>query len=135
MIIMVFFFNFIATPISTPGCEYAFGIYPDSPECSTTYLKCAHGEPSQHHCDDGLAYDERIHGCNWPDQLLHICNPEGEFFFFAWIIWLNLHSLTYFFNEFWFGCSCCWFQMSSKSRFRFAISTFLAISTISNSRR
>lgn len=67
-----------ATPISTPGCEYAFGIYPDSPECSTTYLKCAHGEPSQHHCDDGLAYDERIHGCNWPDQLLDICNPEGD---------------------------------------------------------
>lgn len=69
----------IATPISSPGCEYAFGIYPDSGECSTTYLKCAFGEPSQHHCDDGLAYDERIHGCNWPDQLLHICNPEGNF--------------------------------------------------------
>lgn len=69
----------IATPISSPGCEYAFGIYPDSSECSTTYLKCAFGEPSQHHCDEGLAYDERIHGCNWPDQLLHICNPEGNF--------------------------------------------------------
>lgn len=73
-----FFFNQIATPNSSPGCEYAFGIYPDSPECSTTYLKCAYGEPAQHHCDDGLAYDERIHGCNWPDQLLHICNPEGK---------------------------------------------------------
>lgn len=71
--------SFTATPISSPGCEYAFGIYPDSAECSTTYLKCAYGEPSQHHCDDGLAYDERIHGCNWPDQLLDICNPEGKF--------------------------------------------------------
>lgn len=86
------FFKFIATPISTPGCEYAFGIYPDSPECSTTYLKCAHGEPGQHHCDDGLAYDERIHGCNWPDQLLHICNPEGEFFYLrCFNDWLDFH--------------------------------------------
>jgi len=69
--------KFDPTPISSPGCEYAFGIYPDSAECSTTYLKCAFGEPSQHHCDDGLAYDERIHGCNWPDQLLPHCNPEA----------------------------------------------------------
>lgn len=67
-----------ATPISSPGCEYAFGIYPDSAECSTSYLKCAYGEPHQQQCDAGLAYDERIHGCNWPDQLLHICNPEGN---------------------------------------------------------
>lgn len=67
----------LATPLSTPGCEYQFGIYPDSGECSTSYLKCAEGIPHQQSCDAGLAYDERIHGCNWPDQLLHICNPEG----------------------------------------------------------
>lgn len=103
------FFKYVATPISTPGCEYAFGIYPDSPECSTSYLKCAHGEPSQHHCDDGLAYDERIHGCNWPDQLLHICNPEGEFL----SSFLALQILIYCHIEigsisFRLRFSCCW---------------------------
>lgn len=68
----------LATAITTPGCEYQFGIYPISKECSTTYIKCAFGEPIQQECDAGLAYDERIHGCNWPDQLLEICNPEGN---------------------------------------------------------
>ncbi|XP_055913128.1 protein obstructor-E [Eupeodes corollae] len=65
------------TPISTPGCEYQFGIYPISPECSTSYIKCEYGEPHQLECDAGLAYDDRIHGCNWPDQLLEKCNPEA----------------------------------------------------------
>ncbi|XP_030378497.1 protein obstructor-E [Scaptodrosophila lebanonensis] len=65
------------TPISTPGCEYQFGLYAVSKDCSTTYIKCAHGEPHEQDCDAGLAYDERIHGCNWPDQLLEHCNPEA----------------------------------------------------------
>lgn len=64
-------------PYSTPGCEYAFGVYPDSDQCSTSYLKCAFGEPHPQPCDAGLVYDQRIHGCNWPDQLLEICNPEA----------------------------------------------------------
>lgn len=55
-IVVVFFLLlwYLATPLSSPGCEYAFGIYPDSDDCSTSYLKCAFGEPSQHHCDAGL---------------------------------------------------------------------------------
>ncbi|XP_044761396.1 protein obstructor-E isoform X1 [Coccinella septempunctata] len=65
------------TPISTPGCEYQFGIYPESHECSTHYIKCAHGEPQANQCEPGLVYDERIHGCNWPDLLLETCNPEA----------------------------------------------------------
>ncbi|XP_039962151.1 protein obstructor-E [Bactrocera neohumeralis] len=65
------------TPITTPGCDYQFGIYPVSKECTTTYIKCAFGEPIEQECDAGLAYDDRIHGCNWPDQLLDICNPEA----------------------------------------------------------
>ncbi|XP_067626455.1 protein obstructor-E [Eurosta solidaginis] len=69
--------QFDPTPISSPGCEYQFGIYPVAKECSTTYIKCAYGEPIEQECDAGLAYDERTHGCNWPDQLLHICNPEA----------------------------------------------------------
>ncbi|XP_055389952.1 protein obstructor-E isoform X2 [Condylostylus longicornis] len=65
------------TPISSPGCEYQFGIYPISGECSTSYTKCAFGEPHQQECDAGLVYDDRIHGCNWPDLLLETCNPEA----------------------------------------------------------
>lgn len=70
-------FIILATPISSPGCEYQFGIYPDSNECSTSYNKCAYGEPIPNVCDAGLVYDERIHGCNWPDLLLEKCNPEA----------------------------------------------------------
>lgn len=69
--------HILATPISSPGCEYAFGVYAESHECSTSYIKCAYGEPHQQNCEPGLAYDDRLHGCNWPDQLLEICNPEG----------------------------------------------------------
>lgn len=39
-------------------------------------MKCAFGEPFQIDCEPGLAYDDRIHGCNWPD-LLENCNPEA----------------------------------------------------------
>lgn len=65
------------TPISTPGCEYLFGVYPDSNTCSTTYNKCAYGEPHPEHCEPGLVYDHHIHGCQWPDQMLENCNPEA----------------------------------------------------------
>lgn len=65
------------TPLSSPGCEYQFGIYPESDSCSTTYIKCAYGEPHQAHCDAGLAYDDKSHTCVWPDQLIPYCNPEA----------------------------------------------------------
>lgn len=68
----------LVTPISTPGCEYQFGIYPDAAECSTHYIKCSYGEPLPEHCEPGLVYDERSHGCNWPDLLVEKCNPEGK---------------------------------------------------------
>ncbi|PZC74956.1 protein obstructor-E [Helicoverpa armigera] len=64
-------------PLSSPGCEFQFGIYPDSDECSTSYIKCAYGIPEQEPCTPGLVYDERIHGCNWPDLLQPFCNPEA----------------------------------------------------------
>lgn len=70
-------FIFIATPISSGVCEYQFGIYEDSPDCSTSYIKCEYGVPHQLPCDRGLVYDQRIHGCNWPDLLLEKCNPEA----------------------------------------------------------
>ncbi|XP_069696434.1 protein obstructor-E [Periplaneta americana] len=65
------------TPISSPGCLYQFGIYPEGPHCSTNYLKCAHGVPHPTPCEPGLAYDDKTHSCNWPDLLLDICNPEA----------------------------------------------------------
>lgn len=68
---------FLEYPISTPGCEYQFGIYQDSEACSTSYIKCEYGTPIVFPCQEGLVYDERIHGCNWPDLLLEKCNPEA----------------------------------------------------------
>ncbi|PSN49919.1 Protein obstructor-E [Blattella germanica] len=65
------------TPISSPGCLYQFGIYPEGPHCSTNYIKCAYGEPHPTPCEPGLAYDDKTHSCNWPDLLLDICNPEA----------------------------------------------------------
>lgn len=73
------------TAISTPGCEYQFGIYQDHSACSTHYIKCAHGEPIPQQCEPGLVYDERIHGCNWPDLLLEVCNPEGNRIYFTYM--------------------------------------------------
>lgn len=67
---------FSVTPISSPGCEYQFGLYPASDACSTTYIRCAHGHPNEDHCDAGLVYDAKSHNCVWPDQLLPYCNPE-----------------------------------------------------------
>lgn len=67
---------FTETPISSPGCEYQFGIYEASAECATSFIKCAHGQPIPAECEDGLAYDGRTHSCNWPDLLEH-CDPEG----------------------------------------------------------
>jgi len=65
------------TPISTPGCEYQFGIFPSGKGCFASYTKCAHGIPSEVYCQLGLAYDHRIHTCNWPDLLTEYagCDP------------------------------------------------------------
>lgn len=64
------------TPIGNGICEYSFGLFSRG-ACETYYAKCVYGEPIDEPCIPGLAYDERIHGCNWPD-LLEYCNPEGE---------------------------------------------------------
>lgn len=75
----------LVTPISTPGCEYQFGLYPHTAGCSIHYVKCAYGEPQPQQCEPGLVYDEKIHGCNWPDLLLETCNPEGMSIFYIYI--------------------------------------------------
>ena len=85
------------TPISSPGCEYQFGIFPSGKGCFASYTKCANGVPSevsqtifsvgtstlaQVYCQLGLAYDHRIHTCNWPDLLMEYA---GQTFF-----WMKL---------------------------------------------
>lgn len=70
-------YNHSVVPISSPGCEFRFGIYAESNGCSTKYVKCADGYPNVQDCEPGLAYDDRIKKCNWPDLLLDICNPAG----------------------------------------------------------
>ena len=35
------------TPISTPGCEYQFGIFPSGEGCFASYTKCANGIPKE----------------------------------------------------------------------------------------
>lgn len=41
-------------------------------------MKCADGYPNILDCEPGLAYDDRIRKCNWPDELQEICKPEGK---------------------------------------------------------
>jgi len=67
------------TPISTPGCEYQFGIFPSGEGCFASYTKCSNGVPKEVYCQLGLAYDHRIHTCNWPDLLIEYagCNPSA----------------------------------------------------------
>jgi len=64
------------TAITTSGCLYQFGIYP-SAACSPSYIKCAYGVPQEHPCDVGTVYDDRIHACNWPDQISDVCDPSA----------------------------------------------------------
>ncbi|XP_050428207.1 protein obstructor-E-like isoform X2 [Adelges cooleyi] len=62
--------------ISSPGCDYQFGLFSDGSACSTNYVKCEHGEAYSLPCEPGLAYDDRIKKCNWPDALVDVgCNP------------------------------------------------------------
>ncbi|CAG0920339.1 unnamed protein product [Notodromas monacha] len=62
--------------LKSPGCPYRFGIFPiDTKNCTTSYYKCAFGIPEEQACQVGLAYDNRIHQCNWPDLTPH-CDPE-----------------------------------------------------------
>ena len=65
---------------SAAGCPYQFGLYPVAPgACEPSYVKCAFGIPEQIPCQTGLVYDERIHACNWPDQLTKElgCDPTA----------------------------------------------------------
>lgn len=78
-IIIIFMYSLSVIPYNNPPCEFKYGIYAESASCSTNYLKCADGYPYLTPCEPGLAYDDRTHKCNWPDELLDIgCNSEGK---------------------------------------------------------
>ncbi|XP_018021727.1 protein obstructor-E [Hyalella azteca] len=62
-------------PHTGGACEYDFGIF-SAGACETYYRLCEHGVPLDYPCTAGLAYDERIHACNWPDLMLETCKPE-----------------------------------------------------------
>lgn len=131
--------EFLATPISSPGCEYAYGIYPESHECSTYYIKCAGGEPHQSSCEPGLAYDDRIHGCNWPDKLLEICNPEGRLsriwkFYLTTTEAQNINIILMYYIWQMNCFSCCRFLVSSQSWSTLSSCPFLAIPKICRAR-
>jgi len=78
-------------PISTPGCEYRFGLYPVGDGCLQSYYQCAFGVPTEVACEAEnsnipvqlyLSYDPSSHSCVWPDQLLNLgCNPTKTFGF------------------------------------------------------
>lgn len=56
-------------------CIYSYGIFPTAKGCDVDFLKCEAGVPYTTPCESGLGYDERIHGCNWPD-LVPGCDAE-----------------------------------------------------------
>jgi len=59
-------------PISTPGCPWQFGFFAedDRQQCNIYYSECVWGVPERKECHPpGLLYDDRIKGCQWPDQL------------------------------------------------------------------
>jgi hypothetical protein len=79
------------TPISSPGCEYRFGIFPEGDGCRQRYIQCALGVGTKVPCENEnsnipttlmLSYDVNSHSCDWPDLLLNIgCNPQEMFQF------------------------------------------------------
>ena len=34
-------------PVSSPGCPFRFGLFPEGEGCRSNYVKCEHGEPTQ----------------------------------------------------------------------------------------
>lgn len=65
------------TPISSPGCLYAYGIYPVGEGCQTTFFKCAAGVAYETACKRGLAYTAEKHVCDYPDNV-YDCKGKSE---------------------------------------------------------
>jgi len=76
------------TPISSPGCEYRFGIFPVGDGCRQSYIQCAFGNATEVPCETDnanipttlmLSYNQETHSCDWPDLLLDRgCNPQDN---------------------------------------------------------
>merc|ERR1711923_183473 len=65
------------TTISSPGCLYAYGIYPVGEGCQTTFFKCADGVAYETPCKRGLAYTAEKHVCDYPDNV-YDCKGKSE---------------------------------------------------------
>ncbi|CAL4111242.1 unnamed protein product [Meganyctiphanes norvegica] len=55
-------------PITTPHCEYLYGIFTDPEDCSV-FWSCWNGEASKYSCAPGLAYDKNSRVCTWMDKV------------------------------------------------------------------
>jgi len=64
----------IAAPISTPHCDYLYGVFPDAGECETFY-SCWAGDATRYQCGPGLAYSRTSRTCTWMDQVPE-CNQQ-----------------------------------------------------------
>ena len=58
---------------------FQFGLFPADTGCLPEYVKCAFGIANRVPCDIGLVYQDSIHTCNYPDQLIEElgCNPSA----------------------------------------------------------
>ena len=58
---------------------FQFGIFAENRGCNPNYIKCAFGVPTVVPCELGLVYQESIHACNYPDQLIEElgCDPTA----------------------------------------------------------
>ncbi|XP_043219302.1 protein obstructor-E-like [Amphibalanus amphitrite] len=69
---------FELTPARDGACPYSFGIFPSGEGCADYSIKCAFGEAEPDLCEEGLAYDDRNHACNWPDLIPECSIGDAE---------------------------------------------------------
>ena len=66
------------TPAPEGACPYSFGVFPSGEGCADYFIKCASGKAEPELCEEGLAYDDRIHACNWPDLIPECSIGDAE---------------------------------------------------------
>lgn len=64
-------------PSSTEHCEWLYGIFGHETSC-TRYWTCWNGTATEQFCIGGLLYNEKTHGCDWPENV-DDCQKHREF--------------------------------------------------------